>query len=100
MKATAKNTNKAKKAKPSLTAANDLSKFSLFFLHKYHHLTSRIADICMFAGLSDIGKMIDMFENGREKELLKLPGCGNDDINSLRKLCKEFNNARPAGLDL
>jgi hypothetical protein len=85
-------TEEIKKLRIAQTAARDLSKFSLYYLNKYDHIPVITANICMFAGLSNIEQIIQLFGEGRQNELLKLPHCTKGIIAELKKLCDEFSD--------
>jgi hypothetical protein len=46
----------------------------------------------MCAGLSNIEQIIQLFGEGRQNELLIMPGSNKDIISELKKLCDEFND--------
>jgi hypothetical protein len=70
----------------------DISIFSLLYLYKYNYISFRTADICYFAHLGEFSKIIELFNEKREDELLKMPGCHTTNIESLRKLVNDIVN--------
>jgi hypothetical protein len=81
-----------KKQRIAQAAAHDLSKFSIYYLFKYNYIPVKTANICMCAGLSNIEQIIQLFAEGRQNELLIMPGSSKDIISELKKLCDEFSD--------
>ncbi len=81
-------TNDIKKA----IQEKDLRIFSLYYLFKYGYTSTKATNMCMFAGLGNVQMIIEFLNDGGQQELLKIPGCDNKTILSLKKLCKQFAN--------
>lgn len=77
----------------NVTENKDLSIFNLFYLYQFGYLNLENTHICSFAHLGDMQKIVSLFKENKEENLLKIPGCQNANIYELRQLSLDFANS-------
>jgi hypothetical protein len=70
----------------------DLNLLTIYFLYRHQYLNTKQADICMYAGISNLLQLKEIFDNHKEDLLLKIPGCNQEILNVYRNLSYNISN--------
>jgi hypothetical protein len=76
---------------------HDLNLLTIYFLYRHHYLNLLQADICMYAGVSNLLQLKEIFDNHQEDLLLNIPGCTQKNLIVFRK--QAFKISDPKSLD-